>query len=118
VAFFTYEFHRRFLFSVIHTLMSDSLATHVNRIVWGISSSSENILIILEAITVDIMIAEMLSTEGTDKIKLLQLSTIPIYKPGPLIHFITSLFVKFILKVVVLLFQLLWELVNDIILEL
>ena len=59
----------------------------------------------------------MLPTEGTYKFELLQLISVPINESGPLIHFITSFLVEFVLEIVVLFLELLGKLPDDIILE-
>ena len=60
----------------------------------------------------------MLPAEGANKLELLELVPVPINKSCPLIHFVSCLLVELILKIIILLFELLRELPNDIVFEL
>jgi hypothetical protein len=60
----------------------------------------------------------MLTAERANKFVLLELPCIPIYQTCPFIHLMTCFLVKLVLVVVVLLFEFLRKLPDDIILEL
>ena len=60
----------------------------------------------------------MLTTEGANKLELLELVSVPINKSCPLIHLVSCLFVELILEIIILLFELLRKLPNDIVFEL
>ena len=63
------------------------------------------------------MLTQMLPTEGTDKIKFLQLGAVPIDESGPLVHFVPGLLVKLVLVIVILFLQLLRQFPNHIVFE-
>lgn len=82
------------------------------------SRVNEALGIVLGALGVDVGIAEVLPAEGAYELVLLELTRVPVDQARPLIHLMTSLLVELVLVVVVLLFELLRELPDDIVLEL
>jgi len=75
-------------------------------------------LVVLNAVTIHILVIQVLSAESAYHVELLQLATIPIHQLGPLVHLVPCLLVELVLEVVVFLLELLRELVDHIILEL
>ena len=105
------------IFCVIHTNMAN-IRSHIDGVLRCRGSSSQDIGGVLLAIVIDVMLTEVLAAEGAYELELLKLVAISVNKTGPLVHFVSGLFVELILEVVVLLLELLGQFPDDIILEL
>ena len=109
------DIYRRFNLCVVHAV--SNFTSSMNRVLRSWSSSSKNLILVLLAVLVDIMLSKMLSTERTYNLKFFKFTSISIYKSSPFIHFVSGLFIKLVLIIVILLFQLLWKLPNYIVFE-
>ena len=101
------EFHRRLILCVVHAHVADSLRAHVDGVLRSRGSTSKHVLVVVRALTIHCVIAQVAAAERAHEVELLQLSAVSIDKSGPLVHFITGLFIELVLEVVILLLELL-----------
>ena len=82
-------------FRITCILLGSSTETRVNEALGGI----------FRALSVDVSVTEVLSAEGAHEFVLLELTSVSIYEPCPLIHLVTCFLVKLVLIVIVFLFE-------------